>query len=237
MRIAVIDDLESDRSRLENALKLLLSNNSVNGEIYKFKKGIDFINAAKEMPFEVAFMDIYIDKENGVEISKLLREFDNECILIFTTTSKDHALEGFRVRAFDYLVKPYSDADLKNTFGEILKRLPSTDKYIELRIVGGTEKIRINDIIYAEHFKHCINIHKKGGKTTVVRITFSEFSKMLENESRFFMCNRGVIINYEYATDFDGTQFILTDGTKISVSRSLTKSAKNQFADYIFNKR
>ena len=228
MRIAVIDDLKSDRQLLISRLNKLLSDNSINGEIYEFEKGIDFINASKQTAFEVAFMDIYIDKENGIEISKLLREFDKECILIFTTTSSDYALEGFKVRAFDYLVKPYTTDELKIAFTDILNRLPSSDKYIEVKVIGGTQRIRLNEII---------NIYKSDCATTVVRSTFAEFGKQLESDERFFMCNRGVIINFDYASDFDGTEFILNNGVRISVSRSLTKSAKSRFADFIFNKR
>ena len=185
MRIAVIDDLKSDRQLLISRLNKLLSDNSINGEIYEFEKGIDFINASKQTAFEVAFMDIYIDKENGIEISKLLREFDKECILIFTTTSSDYALEGFKVRAFDYLVKPYTTDELKIAFTDILNRLPSSDKYIEVKVIGGTQRIRLNEIIYAEHFKHCINIYKSDCATTVVRSTFAEFGKQLESDERF----------------------------------------------------
>ena len=219
MRIAVIDDLKSDRQLLISRLNKLLSDNSINGEIYEFEKGIDFINASKQTAFEVAFMDIYIDKENGIE------------------TSSDYALEGFKVRAFDYLVKPYTTDELKIAFTDILNRLPSSDKYIEVKVIGGTQRIRLNEIIYAEHFKHCINIYKSDCATTVVRSTFAEFGKQLESDERFFMCNRGVIINFDYASDFDGTEFILNNGVRISVSRSLTKSAKSRFADFIFNKR
>ena len=125
MRIAVIDDLKSDRQLLISRLNKLLSDNSINGEIYEFEKGIDFINASKQAAFEVAFMDIYIDKENGIEISKLLREFDKECILNFTTTSSDYALEGFKVRAFDYIVNPYTTDELKIAFTDIFNRMPS----------------------------------------------------------------------------------------------------------------
>ena len=50
--------------------------------------------------------------ENGVEVAKELREFDSDCLLIFTTTSVDHALDGFKVRAMQYLVKPYEEAEL-----------------------------------------------------------------------------------------------------------------------------
>ena len=67
MRIAVIDDLKSDRQLLISRLNKLLSDNSINGEIYEFEKGIDFINASNQTAFEVAFMDIYIDKENCLE--------------------------------------------------------------------------------------------------------------------------------------------------------------------------
>lgn len=56
MRIAVIDDLKSDRQLLISRLNKLLSDNSINGEIYEFEKGIDFINASKQTAFEVAFM-------------------------------------------------------------------------------------------------------------------------------------------------------------------------------------
>ena len=169
MRIAVIDDLKSDRQLLISRLNKLLSDNSINGEIYEFEKGIDFINASKQKAFEVAFMDIYIDKENGIEISKLLREFDKECILIFTTTSSDYALEGFKVRAFDYLVKPYTTDELKIAFTDILNRLPSSDKYIEVKVIGGTQT---NVTVISAALKHYqgvitaktghINIHETG---------------------------------------------------------------------------
>ena len=43
--------------------------------------------------------------------------------------------------------------ELKIAFTDILNRLPSSDKYIEVKVIGGTQRIRLNEIIYAEHFK------------------------------------------------------------------------------------
>ena len=57
-------------------------------------------------------------------------------MLIFTTTSRDHALEGFQVRAMHYLVKPYSEEDLISLFDEILSRIPAPEKILELKING-----------------------------------------------------------------------------------------------------
>ena len=69
---------------------------------------------------EVVFLDIYMEDENGVEVAKELRSFDRNCILVFTTTSTDHALDGFKVRALQYLVKPYADEELNAVFKEII---------------------------------------------------------------------------------------------------------------------
>ncbi len=58
---------------------------------------------------------------NGIDTAKELRRSDTDCLLIFTTTSTDHALEGFQVRALHYLVKPYSENDISALADEIVK--------------------------------------------------------------------------------------------------------------------
>ena len=45
---------------------------------------------------------------NGIDTAKQLRKIDTACRLIFVTNSDQHAVQGFRVRAFDYLLKPYA---------------------------------------------------------------------------------------------------------------------------------
>lgn len=132
---------------------------ALNTEIFEYKNGEAFPIDAKKEHFAVVFMDIYMNDENGVETAKKLRDFDQNCLLVFTTTSTDHALEGFKVRALHYLVKPYSEEELNTLFDEIIERLPTPDKYIDVRIVGGTARLRFSEIIYADHFQHRIHIH------------------------------------------------------------------------------
>lgn len=135
MRIAIVDDISSERRELHEKLNKLLCSKSLTADILEYESGADFISSANCNPFGVVFMDIYMNKENGIETAKILREFDKNCILIFTTASTDHALEGFKVRAFQYLVKPYSDEDLSTVFYEIAEKLPESEKYIDIHIV------------------------------------------------------------------------------------------------------
>ena len=79
--------------------------------------------------------------------------------LVFTTTSVDHALDGFKVRAMQYLVKPYEEAELTKLIDEILSHIPDFGKYIEIKVDGSNVRVPYAKIVYAEHFSHMMHIH------------------------------------------------------------------------------
>jgi len=236
MRIAIIDDIASERDNLKTRINAELARLSLDAGIFDFASGADFLSAAAKKRFDLIFLDIYMDNENGVDTAEALRRFDTDCLIVFTTTSTDHALDGFRVRAFHYLVKPCSDEDLAALFDEIVKRLPEADRYLEVNTAGGVVRLRFRNILYAEHYQHQIHIHRADGRETATRRTFREFTAGL-TDGRFFLCSRGVLVNLEHAEDFDGTDFILKNGEKIPVSRDLAKAARQAFGDFLFGRR
>ena len=120
MRIAIVEDIAEERKLLRSRLETQFETRGIYAELVEFENGEDFLAAAKECSFPILFLDIYMSGENGVEVAKELREFDSDCLLIFTTTSVDHALDGFKVRAMQYLVKPYEEAELTKLIDEIL---------------------------------------------------------------------------------------------------------------------
>lgn len=233
MRIAIVDDIAEERKNLRSGILTQLSRLRLEAEIFEFENGESFLAAAESEPFTCVFLDIYMDGIDGMETAKRLRALDGKCLLIFTTTSADHALEGFRVRALHYLVKPYTDNELASLFDEISERRPAAEKYTEIRTAGGVVRIHLHDISYAEHFQHQIHIHTTEGRVVITRQTFREFCEKLGDE-RFFLCNRGTVVNMEHADDFDGNVFILKSGEKIPVSRSFSKAARTAFGDFLF---
>lgn len=235
MRIAIVDDIASELEILRSRLETQLSHCALPVEIFEFKNGKTFLVAAGQERFDLVFLDIYMEQENGAEIAKALRAFDQNCILVFTTTSTDHALDGFKVRALQYLVKPYTDRELNSLLEEVLDRLPPPEPYIDVRIVGGETRLYFRDILYAEHFQHQIHIWTTDGADIVTRQTFREFTESLDDD-RFFLCSRGVIVNLEHAADFDGTVFLMENGKKITVSRDLSKTARLAFGDFLFKR-
>ena len=237
MRIAIVDDLAKERASLHLQLGQILNLRSVCAEILEYESGEAFLAAEKEQRFTAAFLDIYMDGMSGMDAARELRKMDTDCMLVFTTTSTDHALEGFQVRAMHYLVKPFSAEELERLTDEMLARMPYPDKCMVLKVGGSDIRLGFHNIIYAEHFAHMIHIHTPTRKALVTRMPFKDFTAPLREDARFFVCGRGTIVNLEHAADFEDAAFLMDDDSRVLISREQTKAARQAFMEFLLQRR
>ena len=139
MRIAIVDDLDAERAQLKERLVRQLRARGTEAELLEFDSGEAFLAAENEQRFSAAFLDIYMEGLSGMEAAKELRKTDADCLLVFTTTSTDHALEGFQVRALHYLVKPFSEAELSALLDEMLSKLPRPEPILTVKVDGSDQ--------------------------------------------------------------------------------------------------
>ena len=236
MRIAIVDDLAAERALLKDRLEQQLHRRNVQADILEYESGETFLEAARKAPFTAAFLDIYMDGMTGMEAAKKLRKTNTDCLLVFTTTSTDHALEGFQVRALHYLVKPFSEEELSALLAEMLARLPRPEPVLTVKVSGSDVRLCYRDIISAEHFAHLINIRTTALKTLVTRQSFKVFTEPLKKDPRFFVCGRGMIVNLEHAADFRDGAFCMTDGSSVYVSQELLKPARQAFMEFLLQR-
>ena len=228
MRIAIVDDLAAERTLMKERLVRQLGLRGAQAEILEFDSGEAFLAARQKQRFTAAFLDIYMPGRSGMDVARELRKKDADCILVFTTTSTDHALEGFQVRALHYLVKPFAEEELERLTDEMLERIPHPDKYMDVKVGGSDIRLCYQNILYAEHFAHVIQIHTTAGKTL-----FKTFVEPLKDDRRFFVCGRGVVVNLEHAEDFEDASFRMADGSRVYVSQELLKSARQVFMEFL----
>ena len=245
MRIAIVDDLETERAQLKTRLARQLRLCGTEAQLLEFESGESFLAAEKEQRFTAAekeqrftaaFLDIYMHGMSGMDAAKELRKTDADCLLVFTTTSTDHALEGFQVRALHYLVKPFSEEELSALLAEMLARLPRPEPVLTVKVSGSDVRLCYRDIISAEHFAHLINIRTTALKTLVTRQSFKVFTEPLKKDPRFFVCGRGMIVNLEHAADFRDGAFCMTDGSSVYVSQELLKPARQAFMEFLLQR-
>lgn len=238
MRLAVVDDLEEDALALSRLISQYLCHRNIEQEISVYKSCEDFLSDYISQKFDVIFLDIYTNDKNGLngmKTAKRLREEKQDCLIIFTTISQTHAVEGYRVRAFHYLVKPYSMELFYEVMDLILTALKINCQFIELKQGKIIVKILTSEIYFAEMDKHYLKLITKNG-IIKSRIFFKDFSNKLKNQSQFLVCYRNVIVNMDMVEVFEGKNFVLKNGERVPVQNKLAMKVKQVFADYLFEK-
>lgn len=118
LRIAICEDDACDSS----ALRGYIEKSSPDAEISFFGSGEDFIASSSAGAYDLVFMDIYLGGKTGVVAAKTLRELDMRVEIVFTTSSQEHALDAYRVRASRYLVKPVDEGEVRQILSNASSR-------------------------------------------------------------------------------------------------------------------
>ena len=112
MRFAIIEDTQEDCMLLLTLLKQYMAHYDFTSEFSLFTSGEDFLANVQPDLYDLCFMDIFMDGMNGVQTAEALRQIDPSCLVIFLTTSPDFFADGFRLRAWRYLLKPITPEQL-----------------------------------------------------------------------------------------------------------------------------
>ena len=112
MEFAVCDDSAADRNTLIAMVQQYCGQRGIPAKILQFSRAGELLQEFTPGRYHVVFLDIYMPGLTGVEAARRLRKRDANCMLVFTTTSEEHALDSYSVYAAGYLLKPYSREQL-----------------------------------------------------------------------------------------------------------------------------
>ena len=235
MKIAICDDLESDRQTMTHMMKKYCKDYNLELQLYDYENGHKLLSDFKPGKFKLIFLDIYMNDKNninGIEIAKEIRIQDENVIIIFMTTSKDHALDAFEVDAMQYFVKPVNHEKLEHIFNKCQKLFADNMHFIEVPSNGLSVKIFLKDIYYIEVYNKTSLIH-----TSLHTVkTYTPLSKLWEllSGSPFLRCHRSYIVNMFYIDDILENDFLLKNGDKIPIRKDETSRIRQTYSDYFF---
>lgn len=236
MRVAIVEDLKTEQEFLNHCLSRYCTEQLVPCEIKLFSTGTSLVETG-DFEFDIIFLDIYMPGLNGIDVATKIREVNKDVLLIFTTTSVDFAVKSYRVRAFDYLVKPYTYTQFAETMQLACKNLAETASFITLKTGRTQTRVMLHKILYIDYSNHYIQIHTEAGETVASRMYFEEIIKLLEPYPQFLYCSRNCIINMDKVIRLEKADFILASGECITMNRNTIAELRQKYADYIFQKQ
>ena len=165
-----------------------------------FGSGVAAFGMLRDRPVDLLFCDIQMPGLNGVELSRMLPA---DTRVIFTTAFSRYAVEGFRVNAVDYLLKPISYADflaaaqkalewfeLKRRAGAPADDLRSIFVKTEYRL----RQIELERILYIEGLKDYVKIHVEDEPHPVLSLMSLKSLEELLPADRFIRVHRSYIV-------------------------------------------
>lgn len=240
MNIAIIDDTATHRTILSAFLKRYIYENALqsNFSIYEFESGEDFFTTYSQTMFDILFIDYYMHGMSGMDVARKVRGTDNNCAIFFTTSSPDHAIESFLVKASGYLLKPYK----YENFCQLLDLCDSLTQYIcnpfvEYQDGKNTHRLLVSDIISCTSSGHYVIVSLKDKEDLKLRSSFDAFSTPLLNYPQFLITCRGFLVNMDYIRSIDTCDFIMENNSYIPITKKSKKEIKDSYKKYLLSKR
>lgn len=215
IRIAIAEDEDLWADQLKKYLKRYERENQTEFQITRFFDGAQIGENYSDA--DIIFMDIEMGYMNGMEAAAKIREKDEQVILIFVTNMAQYALQGYKVNAMDYLLKPVSYVQ----FFQVLKKAIRTvekrqDHYLIINMKEGICKISISDILWIESHGHRLTFHTKEMDYETTVYSMKEMEEKLGE--MFCRCNSGSLVNLKKVKQAGGG-FVMVGEEKISISR------------------
>lgn len=187
----------------------------------------------QKTPPELLFLDIDMPDLPGMDMAQKIKENLYPTLIIFTTASRNHALQAFHVRAIGYLLKPIEKAAfneaVQRAINMLRKKPGNQDAQLSLMLKTDRQvmqKVVISGILYLESDKGYITVHSQSGRLTT-------FSTLMEMETRllgfrFIRVHKSFLVAEQYIDKVIEDEIILTTGTSIPIGRSY----KDAFLQY-----
>ncbi|MGI6176689.1 MAG: LytR/AlgR family response regulator transcription factor [Christensenellales bacterium] len=234
LRIAVYEDMAEDAEEL---LRCILEG-GIPAEYKTFTSGEALLNSFAAERYDLIFLDIYMGgKQEGITVAAKIREMDASVTLAFTTSSKEHALESYRLKVYAYLEKPVHPADVQDVLKQALRKQRDAPS-VRLLIEGMHREIPLDSILYFEQKNQSVMVCTL---TETLRASQTVKLKDIETmlpDTQFLRCHHSYIANLRYIKepDWELRIFLMQNGGTVYIRRQDIKRAKKAYEDSPFCK-
>lgn len=186
----------------------------------------------EENDVDAIFADINMPDLSGLDF---IRSLASSPIVVFTTAYSQYAVDGYKVNAVDYLLKPFGQPEFQTTASKVKKMydllhnaIKNDSQDADGRIEGDIlfvkvdyrlVKISVNDIRYIEAQSEYLRIHVIGQNPLMVLMSIKRMSEILPND-RFVRIHRSYIVNMAFVKEIARMRVTLTDDIVLPIGES-----------------
>lgn len=231
MQIAVVDDLEPDRSELCGLLTRYFTQRCLQAELCTFSSAEALLAVPEPEQFSIIFLDIYMAHISGMEAARVLQEKAPSCRIIFCTTSHEHAVESYTVHAAYYLTKPLDYSRLCLALDASCAGLLEDSLYITVHLQNVEARVLLRDILFADCSRERTRLHLSD-RLLLPDERVSDVLGALNSDGRFLQCNRNIVVNMNWVAKVLDGDFLLKNGETVPIRQRGRSIVKKDYLSY-----
>ena len=172
-----------------------------------YNSAITAMRDLREKPVQLILLDIQMPELSGIEFAKIL---PRETKVIFTTAFPQYALEGYKVNAVDYLLKPISYEDFLKATDKVLESFSAfqrqdlcrEDRFMFVKSDYKLIRINFDNILYIEGLKDYVRIYLKSGEKIMSLMSMKKLEDYLPRPE-FLRTHRSYIVHMTEVRSID----------------------------------
>lgn len=228
----VVDDILQANTMLQEDLKRIFPEMEILGSASSV---LDAVKKLQTLTPDILYLDIMLGDGTGFELLEILPKLNSK--IIFVTANDDYAIKAFKYAAIDYILKPYSEAELEiatrkalqqltpvkeqiNILNSSLNNKDNTYNKITLHTLDKILIVDITSIIRCESDNNYTTFYLNDNTKVLVSRTLKYYSKLLEPLG-FLRVHQSHLINTAFIKEYvkaDGGYLVLSNNTSIPIS-------------------
>ena len=202
----------------------------------KYSNAVDAMKGITDNPVDLVFLDIKMPELNGMELSKMLPESTR---VVFTTAFEQYAVDGYRINALDYLLKPITYHEFLEACNKALQWFKMVQQVEEPKTPEATSifikseykllQIELDDIRYIEGLKDYVKIYTEQSPHPILSLMNMKAIEQMLPSSRFVRVHRSYIVQKSKIREIDRNRIVYDDNLSIPIGDSY----KQAFLDFL----
>lgn len=233
MNILIIEDKEQDVKQLKEILFQVEKHRKISFNItsVEFLNHNDLLSLFK---YDLIFLGIELKNGNGIEIGKKIRYVNNKVKLVIVTHHQRYILDGYKIKADRYFLKPLNKEFFEKEMVEIFNDLTNDLAGIYDRSLY-EKKIYFKDILFIEFYLKHSKVYLYNGKILETKMPLKDWANIV-NPYNFAYSHKSFIVNLLHIKKINGKDIILKTKHVIPLSRHYKERLKNAYTLYVNKK-
>lgn len=232
-KIAICDDESLFAEELKELLSCYMTGKGLIFEIDTYSSGEALVELGIDVVrYTVVFLDINMEKIDGIKTAEMIRKVSREVFLVFVTAYMDYSLEGYRFDVVRYLLK--GNTNFSGKVSECMDAIIDKMNYSVVKrkfdFKEGTKEISLERLLYIESNLHKLEFHVMEDDMKVY--TMYEALNIFETqlaENNFIRIHQSYLVNTKHIKNVVRYKVILTNGVELSIPKARYAEVKKKF--------